>query len=312
MVEVRLHGVLAQKFGKVWNFDIGTPREAVDAIEANKPGFKAAVLDLERRGMCFRVSAGGHDYSDDDVNRKLGSFKRVDIVPLVMGASAGVRFVTGAVLVAAGLYVGGPIGTALVSTGASLMIGSVAEWLTPIPKKEDMAKSLQSWTLNGPTNTVEQGYPVPIIYGEVLTGGYTISAGISVSQLDSAAGDAPLATVGGEVDSAFYAVNDTDPIVGVIQLTVGTVNLQEPFTYSWSYSGFSGATSVSMDGADTATIRLTLTGPARAAGTSLLVTGNVSVTVNGRVPDPSGSGTIPGSATKLQAISAYFSNTASA
>jgi predicted phage tail protein len=300
MVEVRLHGELAREFGKVWNLAIETPREAIEAINANMPGFKRKIADLARRGMVFRVRTKQHDYDNEDVGSTLGNASRLDIVPIVMGASAGIRFVVGAVLLAVGLYTVNPT---LTTMGASLMLGSIVEWLTPVPKAKDGVNKSTSWTFNGPLNTVEQGLPVPIIYGEVLTGAYPISAGIATSSIN-ADSSAASATVSGQTSAHFPMTTLTGPVTGVFNLSSAAINIDEPRTYAWSRSGFAGASAVNMAPTDKASTKLSITLNSLGASPSQTVSGTVTLTVTGKRPGKSTTAT----ATVSQTITAYFDN----
>jgi predicted phage tail protein len=101
----------------------------------------------------------------------------------VEGASAGLRFVVGAVIAVVGAYFGQ---TWAVNIGVGLMVGSVIEMLTPKPKMPDTSerKDKTSYYFDGPVNTTAQGVPVPLIYGHnVRVGSHAISAQVTVDQL---------------------------------------------------------------------------------------------------------------------------------
>jgi len=288
MVEVRLHGPLATQFGAHWDLDISTPLEAVSAIECARPGFRQAIADLAEKGMVFRVRTKNHDYGEEDIAMRLGSQRRVDIVPLVLGASAGVRFVIGAVLIATSvMFLGGPtnpLGAAVFATGTSLVLGAVTEWLTPNIKRDDTPSGLQSWGISGPTNTADQGSPVPVIYGEVLTGGYPISAGLTSSAYGSDAAATSTATIGGESDfSVSLATSDSGVVTASISLSVSTAYIDEDVTYSWSYSGFPGSQAVRLVRGNTDSVILEVDYVIGTVLTSAFFEsyGNLAVTVNG-------------------------------
>lgn len=278
MVEVRLHGALAAKFGRSWRFDISNPAEAVAAIECAKPGFRRAILDLEAKGLQFRVKTRNHEYSNEDLTMGVGAADRVDIIPVVVGANAGTRFVLGAILVAASFFM--PASWMLVarSVGISMMIGSVVEWLTPVQKREDY-KQAQSWTISGPTNTLDQGAPVPVIYGEVLAGSSPISAGVIASTMSVDQSIDPFVDIGGRFDICQVLNGATGSYSNVFDLYAGPFNLNEPITYSWSKTGFAGATA-SFDVSNAAGVKLTVTHSSY--GTYQEVTGTVTVSVTGK------------------------------
>lgn len=251
MVEVRLHGELAREFGKIWHLDITSPAEAAHAINCMRPGFSKKIRELDARGMVFRVRSREHDYDNDDVVMQLSDrIRRIDIIPIVRGASAGIRFVVGAILTAVSFLPGMQM---LAPVGISMMLGSIVEWLTPVPKSDKQSDSaLQSWTFNGPTNTTDQGSPVPIIYGEVLTGAQCISAGVAASQLTPGGAVSPEIRIGGQEALWGSVVGDQDPTgllhggKGTIKAVygVGVFNLAGPLSYQWTWSGFNGADAV--------------------------------------------------------------------
>jgi predicted phage tail protein len=84
----------------------------------------------------------------------------------------------------------GTVGTAVVGIGASLVLGGIAQSLSPAPvqstntleRGRDAAK-FESFTFSGIVNTAKQGLPVPIAYGRVFVGSAVLSSGLDVDQL---------------------------------------------------------------------------------------------------------------------------------
>ena len=111
---------------------------------------------------------------------------------MLAGAGAVGRIIAGVALVAIGLFVPG-IGALgvqiLVGVGASLVLGGVAQLLTPVPKVPQGAASntdqdpRKSYSFSGIQQTSRQGTPVPLVYGETLVGSVVISAGIDAVQV---------------------------------------------------------------------------------------------------------------------------------
>jgi predicted phage tail protein len=303
MVEIRLHGPLAAGFGKVWNLDVQTVQEAVQAIEANMAGFRRRIMELSHKGMVFRVRTKDHDYDNEDVHLELGSVKRIDIIPVILGASAGVRFVIGAVLVIVGafttIFTAGTSST-LIGLGLSLMAGSIAEWLTPKVKQTESAKGLQSWTISGPTNTVDQGLPVPVIYGEVLTGGYAISGGISVSQFVNGTTD-PSVVINGAVDVSDSSGGGGN-FTSKLRFSASTGNINDPLTYTWTKTGFAGASAVRLVNATSGVLTLEVDFASVADDTLVTYTGSITVVASGKKADNSGD-TVTATATKAVSVS---------
>lgn len=183
--KIRLYGKLAKFIGKrVLHADVASAAEAVRFLVANWP-------EVERHmaSQHYRVSLGSYDLAEDELHDPAGT-QAIKIVPVVAGAGATARIIAGVVLVAIGLFVPG-IGALgvqiLVGVGASLIIGGVAQLLTPTPKIPQGSNSDQdprkSYSFSGIQNTSRQGTPVPIVYGETLVGSVVISAGIDTVQV---------------------------------------------------------------------------------------------------------------------------------
>lgn len=123
------------------------------------------------------------------------------IVPVIKGAGRGMgQILAGALLIGlavfAGPAVGGFLGTSLGSglfgasvskalgyIGLSLVVGGVSQLLSPSPPSIPEASKLQSFSFSGIVNVAEQGLPVPICYGRVITGSVVISAGLNSEPL---------------------------------------------------------------------------------------------------------------------------------
>jgi predicted phage tail protein len=121
-------------------------------------------------------------------------------VPVVAGAGAVGRILAGIAIIAfaivtagagliAGLGLGFGASTAISIglVGLSLVVGGVAQLLTPTPKVPQGADNQddprKSYSFSGIQNTSRQGVPVPIVYGETLVGSVVISAGIDTVQV---------------------------------------------------------------------------------------------------------------------------------
>jgi predicted phage tail protein len=81
---------------------------------------------------------------------------------------------------------GAGIATAVGLAGASLLLGGIAQLLTPTPSTStDEGDPRKSFSFSGIQNTNRAGVPVPVIYGETLTGSVVISAGIDIVQVSA-------------------------------------------------------------------------------------------------------------------------------
>ena len=111
---------------------------------------------------------------------------------ILLGPAAGGFLGLGAGLAGGGAgIIGGVAATAVGAIGASLVLGGVAQLLTPTPKLgvtnargvDEATDPRRSYSFSGIQNVSRQGVPVPIIYGEVFTGSVVISAGINTEEI---------------------------------------------------------------------------------------------------------------------------------
>jgi len=189
---IRIYGRLA-KFLKRRKFEaeISSAAEAVRFLVTNFPQLEKHMADQH-----YRVSVGGYDLSFDEIHNPSGT-QEIKIIPVVAGAGATGRILAGVGLLAASFLIpgfaawAGPTAYGLiVGVGASLVLGGVAQLLTPVPvipttqTTVDTAKDpRKSYSFSGIQNTSRQGVPVPIVYGETLVGSVVISAGIDTVQV---------------------------------------------------------------------------------------------------------------------------------
>ncbi|EMQ2224066.1 TPA: tail assembly protein [Citrobacter freundii] len=192
MTTIKLSGSLASLFGREHQRLIGPTREAFRALSATIPGFEKFMNTSNTRGMTFAVFVDKKNVTKDDLDFPNGG-RTIRIVPVIMGSKrAGVlQTILGAVLVVVGVlgstigqaWGGGVWGPAAWKIGAAMMVGGVAQMLSPQPgglsRKQD-ADNKASYAFGGVTNTTAQGNPVPLGYGKRRIGGAIISAGIYV------------------------------------------------------------------------------------------------------------------------------------
>lgn len=135
----------------------------------------------------YRVSLGDRDLELDEIHEPSGQ-QVVMITPVIAGAGAAGRILAGVALIAASFIpgVGALAVSALFGLGTSLVLGGVAQLLTPIatlPTGPDSSKDpRKNYSFSGVQNTSRMGTPVPVIYGETIVGSVVISAGIDISQ----------------------------------------------------------------------------------------------------------------------------------
>ena len=181
---VRVYGRLA-KFLKRRKFEaaISSAAEAVRFLVANYPQLEEHMADQH-----YKVVVGDYELSEEELHDPTGN-QEVKIIPVIVGAGGAVgRILIGAALIALSIFAGpaiGAIGANLAfSVGASLVLGGVAQLLSPapiIPSGDDTQNDpRKSYSFSGVQQTSRAGVPVPIVYGEMLVGSVVISASIDV------------------------------------------------------------------------------------------------------------------------------------
>jgi predicted phage tail protein len=188
--EIRVYGRLAKFLGRrVFRAEVATAAEAVRFLLANFPQLEKHMADQH-----YRVSVGGYDLEESELQDPAGQ-QQIKIVPVLAGAGTVGRIIAGVALVALSFIPGfaawaGPTAYALITgVGASLVLGGVAQLLTPVPKVPQGAASntdqdpRKSYSFSGIQQTSRQGVPVPVVYGETLVGSVVISAGVDTVQV---------------------------------------------------------------------------------------------------------------------------------
>ena len=185
MKTIKLHGVLADKFGETFRLAVESAHEATHAIACQNPEFKRFMLEAEQNGMRFAIFMDEKNIGEDEVYNA-SSAKTVHVVPRIMGAGGVadiLQVVVGAVMVGVGVFASGitaGTSTFLIGTGLGLMMGGIASMLMPTPDMGDLDEdgNRANNGFGGAVTTVAQGNPVPVLYGERYIGGFIMSAGI--------------------------------------------------------------------------------------------------------------------------------------
>ena len=181
---IKLYGVLGKKFGKEFKLAVESTREAVKALSVQVPGFEQFMLTAHEHGLTFAVFQDDENISEDQIDFETGA-KVIKIVPKVIGAGGNggvLQLVLGAVLIVAGFWTGGAtsnLGIALIGAGAGMVVGGIAQMLTPKIDAQDQNQdgNRANKGFGGAVTTISQGNPVPILYGQREVGGFIVNAG---------------------------------------------------------------------------------------------------------------------------------------
>ena len=201
MKTVKVYGALKKYVGQgVFNFDVSSPAEAIQALCANFKGLDKFLIDSEKNGIVYDVKLGKEIIQEDNIKDLLNPWSYKDVFsirPVVQGAGRGFgRFLMGAALFGIGFipglqamkigtFGGAPIvvGTALKQFGGLMMLSGVAEMLSPQPELPTEPNRLESSALSGLSNVDNQGTPIPICYGRAFVGSVIISTGLDTDEV---------------------------------------------------------------------------------------------------------------------------------
>jgi len=185
------------------------------------------LIDSDQDGIGYRVKVSKTTVGEEDFGMSCNPDATISITPVLAGASGGTgKILAGIGLVAvsfllpgAGLFgttsifgasaagagagfaavAGTALGTAFSAIGASLVLGGVAQMISPKPpaigsiasfggsggigggtntSPINDPRALQSYNFNGIQNTSTQGVPIPVVYGKAFVGSVVLSAGV--------------------------------------------------------------------------------------------------------------------------------------
>lgn len=191
--KVHLMGNLGEKFGPVWNVHCTTVSECLRLIECQTENFRKYLIDIVNEGTNFAVRTGEELIDSGEELFMNINAEDVYITEVPAGSGGWGKIIVGALLIVAAValtFALGPGGGAslatafqslstlqtfavvtLASIGLNLVMAGVNELLMPKPEKGKPGGAI----FNGPVNTIKQGQPVPLLYGELIIGGAPIS-----------------------------------------------------------------------------------------------------------------------------------------
>ena len=206
MKVVKVYGALRKFLGGRcrFEFEVDTPAQAIKALCVNFPDLEQWLIKSD---WGYRVTVGKERIGPENAELVCLPWSEREvfsIAPVIAGAGQGIgqvfagiglialAIITGGIAsagVALGGFMGiGTVGTAVVGIGASLVLGGIAQMISPQPNISPLirgkeAARLESFSFSGINNTSQQGLPVPIAYGRVFAGSAVLSAGLDVDQL---------------------------------------------------------------------------------------------------------------------------------
>ena len=203
--KVKLYGELAKFVGhKEFEVKVDSIGRAVSFLINNFPG-----IEKYMSPKYYQVKVGNYEIGEDELHYPIGQKEDIHFVPVISGAGRGVgKVLLGVALIGiaiaapgAGFLAQGSLGfgstavggcfslaATLGNIGIGLTLMGVSEMLTPLPQKRDFNSEEDprlSYNFSGTQNTSRAGTPVPICYGEIITGSVVISGTIDTQQVQA-------------------------------------------------------------------------------------------------------------------------------
>ena len=190
--KVKLYGKLAEFIGhEEFEVEVNSVGQAVSFLLNNFPK-----LEKYMSPKYYQVKVGNYDINKDEIHYPVGR-EDIHFVPAITGAGRGFgRILLGAALIGAAFFMPAGSGLSLMQgiklgslanvglltkgiayVGASLVLSGVSELLFPLPQPQDFNSEEDprlSFSFSGLQNTSRAGTPVPIVYGEIVTGSVVI------------------------------------------------------------------------------------------------------------------------------------------
>jgi predicted phage tail protein len=194
---IYLEGELALKFGAQHSFHGDSVRDALRLLDANRPGFKKYFIDAADCDIGFHIEVGGQEL--DNPLECLLPLREGDIIitPIAAGSkSGGGKILTAIAIVAFMIAVPGSMGALLngtafgatagstaaaiqsvaaltaLSVATNLAITGIQQLMAPDPSVDQQD---EGYLFNGSEQTIVEGMPIPLLYGELRVPGYPVS-----------------------------------------------------------------------------------------------------------------------------------------
>ena len=198
--KLKLHGELGTFIGNdEFYIQANTVAKSISFLVNNFPKVEAYMND-----KYYKVLVNNLEVDKEEIHYPIGT-QEIQIVPVITGAGNFGKILLGAVLIgvsfgAFGAF--GGIGSATVMGGSSVGFGAaltfnigaflalngVSEMLFPVPEIDTSGGESDprvSFSFSGLQNTSRAGTPVPICYGEILTGSVVISGSVTTDEVEA-------------------------------------------------------------------------------------------------------------------------------
>ncbi|TAI63447.1 tail assembly protein, partial [Bradyrhizobium sp. Leo170] len=203
---IHLHGRLGKQFGKSHRFAVATAGEAMRALNCAFPGeFVKALQTGSFKVVRGDKRSGMHLTEIETINGFNLGAADLHIIPVAKGAGNGkgiAKTILGVALIGGAIFLSGGTLAAPLSLGsvtvpgmswgniAALGLGITlagASSLLSAPSDASTDEK-QSYNLNGPSNTGNQGDPIPLIYGRTIAASVNVSFDADIEDMNAYSG----------------------------------------------------------------------------------------------------------------------------
>ena len=195
--KVYLDGELGDKYGRELTMDVSSFPEVFKCLEANYPELKNYLIDCHEKDVGFICKVAGEGLSDETELSLLYPAGDMYISPQPAGSkSAGAKILAAiaivAIVVITGGFGAGGVGAAVsaaegvtalqtiatltaLSLAINLALAGIQQLMAPDPSTESGADQDEAYLFQGSGQTILEGDPVPILYGQLRVPGRPIS-----------------------------------------------------------------------------------------------------------------------------------------
>jgi predicted phage tail protein len=198
--KIKLHGKLAKFIGyKEFDVKVNSVAQAVSFLIHNFPE-----AETYMNPQYYMIQVGNDFINKEEIHYPVGK-QEINFIPVIAGRGNVGKIILGGALIAMSFGVGGLFATPLsfsaggfaaaglgakaaFGIGAGLLLSGVSGMLFPIPDQQQFASEEDpriSFSFGGVQNTSRAGTPVPIVYGEIITGSVVISAAVDTNQVEA-------------------------------------------------------------------------------------------------------------------------------
>ena len=202
--KLKLYGELAEFVGhKEFEIKVDSLAKAVSFLVNNFPE-----IEKYMNPKYYQVKVGNYNVGEEEIHHPIGQ-EDIHFIPVISGAGRGLgKILLGAALiggaflftplsagsffspiVAPGSFAAAmPITKAAIALGGALVLSGVSDMLFPLPKPKEFSSEQDpqvSFSFSGTQNTSRAGTPVPLVYGEIVTGSVVISGSVDTQQVQA-------------------------------------------------------------------------------------------------------------------------------